>query len=338
MNATINDVAKLAGVSIASVSRVVNDNYPVRKETADRIKKAMKTLNYIPNQQARSLSLRKTSEVIGILTPSINNMFFTEVISAAEKELKQAGYSILLYSFHHERNQEQAGVRNLISQNVAGIIALDPGSHKMKTFYTKLSKQLPLVFVNGEHLGPAISYIYNDEQEGTRLALEHLCALHRKRIVFLRGGESHSYDIKEEVYHSYTKQHGLVDIVMRIEGGNGVDTVQRAMELVEKQLAQTKPDAILACNDLMALGCVNACKNKGYAIPEDIAIVGFDNTPLASYVTPMITSVDQNMKALGSGAAQLVLDKIQNQNKSSKQIILNNCLCVKGSTDKEKHA
>lgn len=334
MSVTINDVAELANVSIASVSRVVNGNYPVTKETRERVQQAIKTLNYIPNQQARSLSLRK-SDVIGIITPSINNMFFTEIISAAEKELKNAGYSILLYSFHHERNQEQKGVTDLISHNVAGVIALDPGNHRMKSFYTKISKQIPLVFVNGEYIGGNISYIYNDEQQGALLGLRHLYALGRKRIVFLRGGASYSYDIKETVYHHFVKQHGFTDVVLSIDGGNGVNTVQRAMDIVKKELTTSTFDAIFACNDLMALGCVNACKEAGYMIPDDIAVVGFDNTPLASYVTPNITSIDQNMKDLGAGAAQLILDKIQGQNKRSKRMILNNQLCIKESTDRE---
>lgn len=337
MSATIKDVAALAKVSIASVSRVVNGNYPVKEETRKRIEQAMKALQYIPNQQARSLSTR-TSEVIGIITPSINNMFFTEVISAAEKELKKAGFSILLYSFHHERSQEQKGVKDLLSHNVAGIIALDPGNHRMKTFYRKLSKQLPLAFVNGEYISADISYIYNDEAQGALLALTHLYDIGRRNIIFLRGGASHSYDIKEEVYHTFCQQHGLPEHILSIAGGNGVDTVQDATAVLEREMNRTAFDAIFACNDLMALGSMNACKNKGRRIPEEVAILGFDNTPLASYVTPKITSVDQNMKELGMGAAQLVLDKIQGKNKSSKQIILNNRLCIKGSTIKEDNA
>lgn len=334
MDKTIKDVAQRAGVSIATVSRVLNGNYPVKQETKTRIEQAMKDLAYIPNQQARALSTRK-SEVIGIVTPSINNMFFTEVISAAEKALKEAGYSILLYSFHHERSQEQLGVKDLLSRGVAGIIALDPGNRKVKTFYTKLAKQIPLVFVNGEHFDAGISYIYNDEAKGALAALEHLYSLGKRNIVFLRGGPSHSYDIKEDVYRRFCEQHQLPMHIQQIQGGNGTETVQDATQCMEEVVQHHPMDAIFACNDLMALGCLNACKVKKKKVPKEIAIIGFDNIPLASYVTPQLSSVDQNMEELGKGAAQLVLEKIQQHNRSSKQIILNNTLIIRESTQEE---
>lgn len=330
MKATIKDVAKLANVSTASVSRVLNQNYPVKEATRKRIQDAMKQLNFVPNEQARSLS-QGTVPIIGVLTPSINNMFFTEVISALEKDIKAAGYSLFLVSAHHKRKQELEGLKQFLAKNVAGIIVLDPHIQGQKGFYQKLAKQIPLVFVNGMRISPDISYIYNDEATGTKLALRYLLAQGRAHIAFLRGGTSLSYDIKEKAYREMMEASNLPSLVLTIEGGNGTDTVKTAQDLMEQAIQQQEMDAILACNDLMALGCINAANAKHKKVPEDLAVCGFDNIPLASYVTPTITTVDQNMEELGKGAAQLLLEKIAKANRTSKQIICQNQLIIRKS-------
>lgn len=330
VRATIKDVAKLANVSIASVSRVINQNYAVKEATRKRIEDAMKQLNFIPNEQARSL-IMKNVPVIGVLTPSINNMFFTEVISALEKDIKQAGYSLFLVSAHHEKKQEMDGLKQFVAKGVAGIIVLDPHIQGQKTFYQQLAKQIPLVFVNGKRISDDISYIYNDEAEGTRIALMYLLEKGRKRIGFLRGGTSLSYDIKETAYRDFMHQQGLATHVFVMEGGNGTDTVEHAKTMMKQQLQEIALDALLACNDLMALGCINAARCLDLKVPEQLAVCGFDNIPLASYVTPSITTLDQNMEELGKGAALLLLEKIAKENKTSKRIICQNQLIQRNS-------
>ncbi len=330
--ATIVDVAKAAGVSVATVSRVVNGNYPVKVETKEKVKAAISSLNYVPNVQARELNTRRSS-TIGVVVPGLHNMFFAEVIDGIEDAVRQDGFSFLLNCAQNDPVQEMQAINTLVARNVSGIIVISPNTKNIsETFYEELVQRVPLVFINGYHRIRGVSYVGNDEQMGSQTALEYLAGLGHKRILFVRGCNSDSYDIKEDTYREFmTKREALCeDYIMNIGEGNGVETVDATTEALKLKLPQLQPTAIFCCNDLMAVGAMNACKRLGLAVPDEISIMGYDNIALSRLVEPKITTMDQNMFQLGKSAAQLLIETIRGG--KSKRIMLDNVLVSRDTT------
>lgn len=329
MAVTIQDVAKKAGVSVATVSRVMNANYPVKKETRQAVLDAVKELNYIPNIQAKELT-KKQSTSVGVIVPSINNMFFTELIAGIEAELKKYSLSLILACSNGNADEEIACVNNFIGRNTAGIIVASPSSSTSnKKHYKSYSKKMPFVFINAKDFGKDISYVSNDETAGTKAGLNYLKKHDRKNIVFVRGKDSYSYDIKEKVYYDFMKlqkEPGFTEQIINIGNGNSSDTVDNTMNIFTDILKDRNFNAVFACNDLMAAGVLNACKKLNIKVPEEIAIIGYDNIALSRFLEPKLTTIDQNMSMLGTNAAQLLKEKIDSENKISKKIILNNSI------------
>ncbi len=326
MKITIQDVAEKANVSVATVSRVMNGNYPVKTETRETVLKVIKELNYIPNMQARELTKQK-STTIGVVVPSINNMFFTELVYGIENELKTNSLSIILACTNGDSDEEQKCVNNLISRNVSGIIVAGPGTENIKAkFYDNISHKIPLVFINSEYMDSNISYVSNDEASGAKIALNYLLDNNHKDILFVRGKDSYSYDIKEKIYKEIMAKNFDSSKIINIGNGNTSDTVDNTMNIFLDILNNSSSTAVFACNDLMAVGVLNACKKLGIKVPNEISIIGYDNIPLSKFVEPKLTTMDQNMFFLGANAAQLLVEKIDCDNKFSKRIILNNSL------------
>lgn len=337
MKVTIQEVAKKANVSVATVSRVMNGNYPVKAETRSAVLKAIDELNYIPNMQARELTQKK-STTIGVVVPSINNMFFPEVINGIEHNLKKNSLSIILTCTNNDPYEEKACINNLISRNVSGIIVIGPTSSTIKSkFYNNISNTIPLVFINSESIDSNISYVSNDEALGAEIALNYLINNNHKDILFVRGGkDTYSYNIKEKAYINVMSKLNTFNSenIINIGNGNSSETVDNTVDILLNILPTTSATAVFACNDLMALGVLNACKKLGKKVPDDISIIGYDNIPLSQFVEPKLTTMDQNMFLLGTNAAILLLEKIQCENKYSKRIILNNTLIERETVKK----
>ncbi|PJI10371.1 MULTISPECIES: LacI family DNA-binding transcriptional regulator [Clostridium] len=326
MKTTILEVAKKANVSVATVSRVMNENYPVKAETREKVLDAIKELHYIPNMQARELTQKK-SATIGIVSPSINNMFFTEVINGIDNCLKDKSLSMLLTCSNDNAAEEKKCLTNLISRNVAGIIIITPNTSNIKHgFYDNIANEIPIVFINGYNVDSNISCVSNDEAMGAKLALKYLLNKNHKEILFVRGKNSYSYDIKEKIYKDTMEKLQLFnpDNIISIGDGNSNDTVDNTANIFSKLLKKCHATAALACNDLMGVGILNACKKLNIGVPDDFSIIGYDNISLSKFVEPKLTTVDQNMFLLGTNAADLLIEKINCNNKYSKRIILNN--------------
>lgn len=330
--ATIVDVARAAGVSVATVSRVVNGNYPVKSETRDRVQAAIEALQYVPNVQARELNMQRSS-TIGVVVPGLYNMFFAEVIDGIEKAVRKEGFTLLLNCAQNDPELEMECIKTLVSRNVSGIIVISPNTQGMReTFYRRLVKRVPLVFINGYRRIPNVSYVTNDEALGTRQALEYLMELGHRRILFVRGDHSDSYTIKEEAYRSLMQEKKCFheEDIVDIGEGNSIETVTAARNRLYDILPRTETTAIFCCNDLMATGAIKACKDRSLRIPDDMSIVGYDNITLASLIEPEITTMDQNMFQLGSNAAVVLVEMIHGG--KSKRITLENTLIVRDST------
>lgn len=328
MKVTIQEVAEKANVSVATVSRVMNGNYPVKAETRKNVLQAIDELNYIPNMQARELTQQK-SATIGVVVPSINNMFFPDVVNGIESYLKDKSLSILLTCTNGVAVEEEKCINNLISRNVSGIIVISPNIKTIKSkLYHNIANKIPIVFVNGYAMDSNISCVSNDETSGARVALNHLLDNNHKDILFVRGKDSYSYDLKEDLYIQVMKEIGNFNPnnIVSIGNGNSSDTVDNTTNIMIEFLKTSSATAVFACNDLMAVGILNACKKLSLDVPKDFSIIGFDNIPLSRFVEPKLTTMDQNMFLLGTNAALLLIEKIECDNQYSKRIILNNRL------------
>lgn len=332
---TIIDVAKKAQVSVATVSRVVNGNYPVKDSTRRKVLEAIKELKYIPNIQARELNTQRSS-IIGIIVPSLFNTFFAEVVNGIESFTASSGYSLLLTYTKDNPISEKRCMNELLMRNVSGIINISPNTEKVASdFFDQIAQRMPMVFINSYVKRPAISYVNNDERIGTKIALEYLISLGHKNICFIRGDRSDSYEFKQDAYEEIMKKlHNFKEeYILNVGAGNSIETVELTAEKIVKTLQEKKEiTAIFSCNDLMGIGAVNGCHRLGMKIPKDISIMGFDNILLSNFIEPKLTTMDQNMMTLGWTAASLLMEKIANENKTSRQVVLQNTLVLRDTT------
>lgn len=330
---TIIDVAKQAGVSVATVSRVVNGNYPVKEETKKKVNDAIKKLHYVQNIQARELNTRQ-STTIGVVVPSLFNMFFAEVFDGIEEYIKHYNYSMLITCSKDSALKEKKCMQELVSRNVCGIINVSPNTYAAEaSFYDQLAVRVPMVFINSYVRRPGISYVSNDEASGTKMALEHLLKLGHKSILFIRGMSSDSYEIKEEIYRKTMSQNNIKPYVLNIGEGNVEKAVDNTMAKVMMAIKSgRKTTAIFACNDLMAVGAINGCHRLGIKVPKDISVIGFDNISMSRFIEPKLTTIDQNMSLLGQSATALLMEKIESNNTTSDEIILENTLIERNTT------
>ena len=312
MKTTIGDVAREAGVSIATVSRVLNNNYPVHKDTRTRVEQAIQKLRFTPNALARGL-ISKQTNTIGVLVPSITNMFFTTVVSGLQDYLRENGFHILLCDTGGQAESELSHIRSLQEKLVDGIISIDPRTANLQSgAYERIGQETPLVLVNGYHAGINLNFVMNDQESGSREALQYLVGLGHRNIAFLRGRHSYSYDIKEDVYRRVLGGHQIPikeDNIISIEQGNSIETIDLAREAFASYLRQYKGKAecctaVFCCNDWMATGALYAAQTNGKVVPQDLSIIGYDNIIIAEMTMPKLTTVDQNMRRLGRVAAE----------------------------------
>lgn len=311
MVVTIHDVAMEAGVSIATVSRVINNNYPVKDETRKKVQRAVEKLGYIPNEIARSLILKSTSS-IGIVVPGINNPFFSTIVEEINRVLIEKEFTVSFYSTEGDPLIEKSVIESIISRNMAGIVAIDPSAENLENHYFQsLFSNTPTIIINGNSTKYGSNFVSYNEGAGARQAFEYLLDLGHKKISFIRGDKSLSYDIKEAAYRDFIKEKGLsFENVVFVGKGNNLEVVEKAEKIIGALLKADKVGtALFACNDLMAVGVLKACNKVGIRVPEDLSLIGFDNTLLSSITHPKITTVDLKMKKLGHAVA-LELDQM----------------------------
>ncbi|MEA4960922.1 LacI family DNA-binding transcriptional regulator [Lutispora sp.] len=333
MSATINDVAREAGVSITTVSRALNNNYPVSKEAREKIEKAVERLNYKPNIVARSLVLKKTS-MIGVIIPGITNMFFPIIVEEIDNILRTKGYSLSLCNTRGDCKTEVDLVENIILRGMDGIIAIDPSFENIQNgYYEKINKIIPTIIINANSEEYKCNFVSYDEEAGTVEAFDYLFKLGHSRIAFIRGDKSYSYNLKEKMYKRIIKEKELkYQKIINVGMGNSIEVVNKTETSFKKLLdTQERPTSVFCCNDLMALGVINACNKAGLCVPEDISVIGFDNTLLSDVSHPKITTVDLNMKEIGRIAALELVSIISRGISCRKKTVLDTKLIIKES-------
>lgn len=299
--ASIREVAKLANVSPATVSRVMNGTARVDDEKRERVLKVIKETGFVPNEVARSL-FRKSAKIIGLVIPSIENPFFTHMASAIEKEADANGYRVILYNTDSNFEKEKAALQMLSSMNADGII-LTRIDEKLLSYVE--ATNIPAVVTDSLFLGGKdITYVYSDHYQGGRIAAEHLIDCGCKKIVCVRGVQTiASARARYMGCQDACKENGVelntVDCDYTFQNG-----LRAAEELLEKY---PDVDGIVASNDMVAISIYKVLKKNNISVPEQVQLIGYDDIEIASIMTPELTTIKQSVKTIGKKAAQLII-------------------------------
>lgn len=313
---TIIDVARLSGFSISTVSRVLNGNYPVKNSTKKKILEAIETLEFSPNILARGLIGGKTY-TIGIIVPTIENLFFSELIRGIDDILRENDYTAFICSTNEDDFLEKKYIMNLVDRKVDGIITISPNTRVTGMNYEEVSRTIPVMIINGEDENLHCHLVSSNQEAGTLKALNYLIEEGHRKIAFLRGHDIFSYNLKEELYRNIMKVNDIeVDesLIININAGNSLDTVDESQSMIQEMLQQHRDiTALFACNDLMAVGALNAALKLKIKVPQQLRIVGFDNTLISELTHPKLSSVDQNMKLIGTTTAKRLMEIINGE-------------------------
>jgi LacI family transcriptional regulator len=303
---TIHDVALRAGVSVATVSRVLNGKAVVREETERQVLEAAKALRYVPNVAARSLSSRR-SQTIGVVLPDVHGEFFSEVIRGVDLAARAKGYHILVSGSHSDLG-EMLDVLETMHGRVDGLVVMAP-EVEIAALHPSLPPGLPLVLLNS--IDPERDAITIDNYGGAQAMVRHLAELGHERIAFIKGPGQNA-DARERLrgYRDAMREEGRpTSPALELEGDFTEDSGRAAAEYL--LLAQRRPTAIFAANDSMAVGVLAALAAAGVSVPGEMSVAGFDDIPIARYVTPPLTTIRVDIADLGRRAFGLLLDAIE---------------------------
>lgn len=330
VSVTIKDVARMANVSVASVSRALNGHTGVTAETQKRIREVATRLRYVPHNAARSLITRRT-QTIGALLPDLHGAFFSELIRGIDLAARARGLYLLVSSSHGDATEAAIALRAMQGR-VDGLLVMSP--HADRVFLDEsLPIVLPTVLINSHVRSERHAAIDVDDYGGARAMVEHLLAQGRRRIVFIAGPEV-NHDVQERCrgYREAMTEAGLGEYATVLSGDfteeSGYHAGKQALE------AAVRPDAIFAANDMMAIGCLSALAEAGIRVPDDIAVAGFDDIPMARYVSPPLTTVRVRIAELGEAALERLVRMIDADEDSPPEprIVVGTELVVRAST------
>lgn len=320
----------MAGVSTATVSRVFAASNLVSDELIERVQKAANSLSYQPNRIARNLRLQKT-HTIALIVTDIENPFFTSVVRGVEQVLRSAGYTLILANSDENAQIEIEHIRNLRAEGVAGIILAPTDSSAEE--YERLTKSgMMLVTIDRLPKNLKIDRVSVNNKDGAYAAANHLIEQGHTRIGFISGLSQVSTSAERQAgFEQAMKMAGLPIHPEWIQAGNfrreiGAQAMKNILQLNEP------PTAVITCNNLMTLGALQAIYECRLRIPEDIAIVGFDDMAWASSLNPPLTAVAQPTLELGAVAAELLLERIKNSERPYRHVILDTHLIIRESS------
>ena len=320
--ATIRDVGKLAGVSVATVSRVINKKGYVSKETEEAILNAMKMLNYTPNDVARRLAGKK-SKTIGLIIPNILNPFFPEVARAAEDTANKLGYNLILCNTDNSREKERQYYEMLFNKQVDGIMICSYTATP-EELLALIDRGMPLVVLDREFINYEIPSITGDNKDGGRNAAMHLLECGCKNIAHITGPMY--IEALEDRFKEVLKEENLfrADLVKVDEFSlkGGYSSTKKLLQ------EENNIDGIFAGNDILAIGSYKALREMGYELGKDIKLIGYDG--LESNINYLeISSIAQPMYEYGQKGVELLLKKIEGNEDISKEKIKLNAKLIK---------
>jgi LacI family transcriptional regulator len=328
--ATIRDVARAAHVSVATVSRALNDSGPVRDDTRRRVHDAAHDLRFTPHGAARSLITSRTS-TLGVLLPDLYGEFFSEIIRGIDRGAQRAGYQLLLSSARNARDEIHGAFRAMYGR-VDGLILMAPDL-ELAEMFAQRRDGTPIVFINSPVESQDARLITIDNHGGAYQMVKHLVQKGYERIAIIQGA-NRNHDAAERLrgYRDALDECRVRrDPKWELAGDFTEAAGYRAARVVVR--LQPRPTAIFAANDAMAIGALSALREDGLRVPEDVAVAGFDDIPTARYVTPPLSSVHVPIAQLGERAMELLLGAIaEPTDGGSRRVVLPTTLVIRKSS------
>jgi DNA-binding LacI/PurR family transcriptional regulator len=330
MKATIYDIAKEAGVSIATVSKVINGKGRISVETRSAVFAIMERLDFQPSVIASALTGKKTF-TLGLLVPDVSNPFFAEIARAIEDQGHQLGYSVVMCNTDNKDEKIERYISLLLQKSVDGII-IATGIEKKEILEQLLAKGLPIVLIARELPFIAVDTVVVDDYVGGCMAANHLLEMGHKEIAFL--AESQKVSSSRERMRGFRQtmldaglllnEQWLKVCDYKVEDGNS-----KTLELLQED---RRPTAIFACNDMLAVGALQAAREMKINVPSELSIISFDNTILSSVTNPPLTTIAQPMEQMGKLAVDLIVQNIKESNHQKQRIVLRPELIIREST------
>ena len=324
---TITDVARRAGVSKSLVSLVMRGADHVSPERRQAVNKAAAELGYRPNAMARSLVQRRT-HLVGVMVSDLHNPFFADVVAGIQEQAARTGYKVLVNSGNRAAAREADAMETLLQLRADGIILGSPVLDD--EVIGRASREVPIVLVGREAHGPDVDSVTNDDRAGAEVAVEHCVSLGHRRIAHIDGGHGAGAPARRHGYEAAMKRLGLGDLVSVVSGTYTEEGGHTGCLLL---LAQTpRPTAIFAANDLAAIGALNAIEESGLKVPDDISLVGYDNTSLAALRHISLTTIHQPRVEMGQLALSTLLERVDQDREEPRRVVLSPSLVVRAST------
>jgi LacI family transcriptional regulator len=329
VRSTIKEIAKKAGVSIATVSRVLNDSNLVHDDTKKIVMEAARELRYSPNIAARSLSRSKT-DTLGVLLPDLYGEFFSEVLRGMDATARRSHYHLFISSSHNSKAEIEAALR-VMNGRVDGLIIMSPHIDAV-SLNSNLPLALPVVLLNCYVEGGDFDAININNYQGAYQAVRHLASHGHKRIAIIKGTDK-NIDAQERLrgYREAVRDAGAeYSPLYELEGDfSEASAYEAAVRLLK---LDPRPTALFASNDAMAIAALSALRALNVSVPADVALAGFDDIPISTYVTPSLTTVRVGISQLGALAVKRLLDAIHKRKDHEKhQLVLNAELVIRES-------
>lgn len=306
---TMADVARVAGVSSATISHVLNGTRAVRPETSRAVWAAIEECGYVPNTLARSLASTRTLS-IGVVMSSMSNTYTTEILGGVESEAVRNGYTLLVADSRDEPDHEYTVVSSLVQRRIDGLV-LAPSAEPSRTMRYLADRAVPTVLAD-RVLGVGHDEVSAVNTEPTALLVDHLAAIGHQRIGFVAGIEGLSTTSeRRDGYFEGLRRNGIAATADLCRSGGSVSSVAR--EAVTGLLRRSPaPTAVIAANNAMTIGAMQALRDLELRVPEDVALAAFDDFPWADLFAPRLTVISQPSWEIGTKAVQLLLERLDN--------------------------
>jgi LacI family transcriptional regulator, galactose operon repressor len=311
-NVTIRDVAQRAGVSPMTVSRVINESELVSADTRRRVEDAITELGYVPSRLARGLSAKRTG-TLAVIVPDVANPFFTLIVRGAEEVARRAGYRAILCDTRADLTVEREVIEEMLAHRVEGIL-IAPVSDRSREHLRRLTAfNVPFVLVDRTVPGVEADAVLGDSEEGAQRLVEHLLSLGHRRIGMIVESDDVSTARDRRIgYEAALRAAGIpaaAELVARasVDPSGGYVGMRRLLALDEP------PTAVFTVNNLVALGAIEAVRSAGLEVPDDVALVCFDDIEYASRLYPFLTVMEQPAETFGTLSSQLLLERIENR-------------------------
>ncbi len=328
---SIKEVAREAGVSTATVSHVINNTRFVSDEVRARVETAIAQCRYYPNAHARSLASGR-SKIIGLVISDITNPFFPELVKAIESSAFERGFDIILSNTNYETERTSHYVRRFIERQVAGVAVMT--SEMSKELIDELAhREVPVVFLDVGKTGRQMSNLRVDYEEGIEQAVLHLVGLGHRRIAFISGKiDIRSSRRRLEAFQRTMKQL-FPDVPELIFYGNfKIEGGRRAAHEILMTQAENLPTAVVAANDLTAIGAISEFEAAGFNVPRDISFVGFDDIDFAALTKPSLTTVNLPRQELGRRAVEMLVKMLDSPQEEGAEVRIPTNLVIRQST------